>query len=220
MGMEYLTAFESIGDNCEFGLAQKMQGFDEGALFKWARLPDVRQLTRLLECDFRRFYLFENLKPMFDDMVEDSEYGMLFHSDLSSQKSGDGRRWSVVDEGARREIYDIEYNKRIYLIEKLKAAIAADDKIFVFKKNDGVDPTEIAALHRALCRYGDGNLLYIEKAADGSTVGEIAMVSKGLWRGYIPRFAPYWPVTDYLPGAWERICEEAITKIRVVAHGS
>jgi ethanolamine utilization protein EutP (predicted NTPase) len=209
-----LAAFESIGDNCEFGLVQKTNGFDEGALFKWARIPALDGLIKLLRNDFSNFYRFDNLSPIFDDMVEDKSCGILFHTDMFSHEIERERRWVEPNESLRREIYNIEYEKRIYLVDKFKASIAVDEKIFVFKINKGALPAEIRALHDALCYFGKCHLLYVEKAPDETGVGEICEISKGLWRAYIPRFAPYWPVSDYLPGAWERICEEAFAAIR------
>jgi hypothetical protein len=209
-----LAAFESIGDNCEFGFVQKINGLDEGSLLKWARILNVNALIKLFRNNFMNFYLFENLVPIFDDMVEDKEYGIRFHSDMHSCEFEQKRRWLESNEGLRREVFNAEYEKRIYLVQKLIAAIAADEKIFVFKMNESVLLQEIQLLHDALCCFGRCHLLYVERAPDGTSLGEICQISKGLWRAYIPRFAPYWPVTDYLPGAWERICEEAFTKIR------
>jgi len=212
--VEYMAAFESIGDNCEFGLVQKTNGFDEGALLKWVRIPTIDGLIRLLRNNFRNFYEYDNLHPKFDDMVEDTEYGILYHSGMLSRESDQKRDWLEPNEALRRQIYESEYEKRKYLVEKFKSTIAADEKIFVFKINRGAPWEEIQAVHSALNRFGKCNLLYVEQAPDGTSVGEVSEISNGLWRAYIPRFAPYWPVTDYLPGAWERVCEEAFVQIR------
>ncbi len=212
--MFHLPEFESIGDNCEFGFVQQKYGIDEGGLLKWARILELRSLIKLISNDFENFYCLENLIPKYDDMVEDKEYGILFHSALGSCSVGEDRHWIETDESSRAAIYDIEYAKREYLVNKFRSAVANDEKILIVKMNEGIPLDEIHALHEALCGYGQCNLLYVETAPDGKSLGQVCNISKGIWRAYIPRFAPYWPVTDYLPGAWEHICQEAFESIR------
>lgn len=212
--MDFLKEFESIGDNCEFGMIQKLYGFDEGSLLKWARIPKIYQLINFLENDFKEFYLLDNISPKWDDMIEDTKYGLWFHSDLGSVMSENVRRWTLDDADARKQIYEVEYEKRTYLLKKFKNAIAENGKIFVYKMNALVEPSAIVRLHAALRRHGKANLLHVEQAAEGEACYRVAERGDGLWRSCLPRFAPYWPVTDYLPGAWEELCEEAYAAIR------
>jgi hypothetical protein len=212
--MDFLTAFESIGDNCEFGLIQKNYGFDDGSLLKWARIPKVDQLVNFFENDFQDFYLLENIFPKWNDMIEDRKYGLWFHSDLSSKVVEKQRRWCIEDADERKRIYDIEYEKRSYLVEKLKTTLAEGAKIFVYKMNDGIEHSELTRLHAALQRHGNCTLLYVQQANQGEECYRAADLGEGLWRSFIPRFAPYWPVSDYLPDAWETLCKEAYSAIR------
>jgi hypothetical protein len=206
--MDLLSAFESIGDNCEFGLIQKIHGIDEGSLLKWARILDVNHLIKLLANNFKDLYLFDNILPRWDDMVEDKEYGFWFHSDLRSEIVNGERRWLIESEEERRQIFEAEYQKRLHLVDKLRINLSTDAKIFVFKMNADVGDEDVFRLSQALGKYGKTRLLYVRQSHGAETPLGVTPLSEGLWRATIPRFAPYWPVENFLPGAWEKLCEE------------
>jgi hypothetical protein len=118
------------------------------------------------------------------------------------------------DEATRRVIYDEEYRKRRHLVDKLRVTIEKDAKIFIYKMNEGVDERDVKRLHAALRRHGDCHLLYVKQAQREDEPLTVENVGEGLWVASIRRFAPYWPVSDYFPGAWEDVCARAYPLIR------
>lgn len=206
---EWYKQFESIGDNCEFGIVQRHFGYDDGALLKWARVNDSYDLIRLLESNFSSFYQYENLEPAWDDMVKDKSNHILFHSELLSSETNNIRAFKE-DDARRREIYAEESKKRAHLVNKFRNTLTNAEKIFVYKVNDTYNLDLAKRLHASLKKFNPNNILLYGSDLYPDKGGEIEIIEPGLIVGHVRRFAPYYPATRCNPQYWEEVCQKAL----------
>lgn len=208
--MHYLSQFESIGDNCEFGLLQQSHGIHDGGLFKWAQVWNVESLIDVIENNFRDAFVFENAVPAWDDMIVDAKYRVLYHSKLRSEVVDGIRSWTERSLAQRRLLYAVEYEKRLHLVTKFREIAAEGSKIFVFKANYGVTGAQADRLADALGKLGPTRLLVVEQANGSKNAGDVEVISPNLLKGYIERFAPYENAHDFVSWSWERLCKKAL----------
>lgn len=188
---EALLRTESLGDNCEFGIAQRHFGMESGQLFRWttSTLPG---LIKLFESDFSGLYEFDNIiaNPNSRNMIIDAAYGIGFHSGMHSQKGE-----FLLDEAARRSIHDEEIIKITRRLDRLRERLTDPETIFVYKSTgaaavDGLEKLRAAVRAQAAC-----HLLCVEKTADAAQVGTVEDQGNGLLMGRIGAFAPWHSVT-------------------------
>ncbi len=208
--MNWAAQFESIGDNCEFGFIQRLAGFDEGSLLKWCYIEDHRHLVKFLESPFCDFYKFDNLVPKHDDMVVDLSSGLIFHTELYSHADKNGARTFNEDVERQQQIYMHEHDKRTHLYSKLMRRIVTGSKVLIFKQN-GVNNLTIAHdISSALLRHGSKFKIFYVTDCEPSQAGRVEMIDNHIYRGFIERFAPYWPVTDTKVEYWQSLCERML----------
>ena len=201
-----ISHFESLGDNCEFGFLQRMNGIEAGGLLRWAiSRPDA--LTKFINSGGENLYAFENLQPSASDMVLDVGSDLFFHTEMYSK---DGVFLS--DEGTRFTIWQGEYQKMEYLREKLFQQLRNEEKIYVYKVNDGLNDTKAISLARAISNIGRGRLLCVRNQGD-LAVGEVIHHSENLYFAEIDRFAPYDKADDVSFDVWNEILENALTMV-------
>jgi len=205
-------AFEPIGDNCELGFMQRQKGVDEGALLKWCRILKHTDLITFLDAPRESFYKFENLKPTSNDMVEDISSNIQFHTELYSRIEDGIRTFNAVPHEQER-IYAAEYQKRLYLYDKLIDALSNASRICVFKMN-GTNDLEVAqAIADRLKSFNIRNRLFYITDAEPAKAGFVERISHNVYRGFITAFAPYWPVTDAKLEYWDGLCKSAYERI-------
>lgn len=194
--------FENIGDNCELGFVKRFHGDENGGLLRWA-VSTPEALLKGLPHKFNGLYAFENLSPVWDNMVSDSCYGFSFHTEMLSKDL----QWVESEEG-RREIYKTEKEKIDYLIEKFFHRLADPSVICVYKRNENV-PHEVAdALAQAIAEHGPARLLVVRHTEDPVLIGHVRHEQSYL-AGYLDRFAPYGQSDDVSP-VWDSILSEAL----------
>lgn len=209
--IDNLKRFESIGDNCEFGFVLRGLGFDEGGLFKWARL-DIHALTKVLAADLEHIFDFENLSPLRLSMVLEGRYGIGWHSSITCHFV-DGQLQFVDPEHLRREKHRSEARKFDYLKAKFLAKLRAGGAIFVFKSNEGVASASVAALDNQLRRLANGAvywLVVVAVAADPALIGTVRIAGATLIEGFVDRFADYNTADDFSAEVWRRLVDNVL----------
>jgi drug/metabolite transporter (DMT)-like permease len=196
---ELLGQFESLGDNCEFGLAQRMLGGEPLGFFRfnWAALP---ALIRALDDDFAEVMRAEQIEIYPDAhrdlMVRIRDYEFHYHTQV---REGD----------VEIEVLRAQQLKAIrFLARKLLADLRSGEKVFVRKGRDSVSLDEMQRLLRALRRHGPVTLLWVVVADAAHRAGTVEMVQPGLLKGYIDRFAPYEDVPNF-SRVWLDVCRNA-----------
>jgi capsular polysaccharide biosynthesis protein len=212
MELDRLVArFESLGDNCEFGLVQRWAGAEPLGLLRFAGLPGDSRLEDLvagIECGFDGLGEPDSIeitiggRPGDGDreyLIRESRYQLFYHTFL--------RPTDMAEAGLRKS----EATRLRFLRRKLLADLASAEKIFIWKCNDPVEPPRIERLFAALRRYGPITLLWVcaEDHAPGR-VGSVEQLAPGLLRGVIDRFAPYDDMNRISHDTWYAICANAL----------
>jgi hypothetical protein len=196
--------FQSLGDNCEFGLVQRQLGAEPLGLFRYAHTM-IDGLIAALESRFVALESPENIEVKyckypngdFEYITSVPQYQFNSHSGLQSNTMND-------DKLRGKEI------KRLnFLARKLIEEAETGTKIFVYKSNAPIVEQRIEDLHRAIGRYGPAWLLWVTPATADWPAGRVEEVSERLLRGAIERFAPYESAGDFSLQGWRTICRNA-----------
>ena len=207
---KFMLCFESLGDNCEFGLVQRRCGAEPLSLLRFSSV----QLPSLLR----------GLDVGFQDLAN--------AADLEFRLEGKDRQEYIV----REKRYDIDYHtfrykgevdeekfissepaRLAFLVREFVDDLRSGDKIFVCKRNKPLLEHEIVPLYAAINSYGQNFLLWLVPADAENTSGSVEIVMPGLLRGFIDRFAPGENAHDLLLDAWLEVCANAYRLSRMKA---
>jgi hypothetical protein len=195
--------FESVGENCEFGLVQRQCEAEPLGLLRFSS-TFLRPLIRGLDTGFDGLGHPADIVPRLEGkaprefMIHEGNYGLVYHSFVyEGQRSDDLMR--------QQEAVRLKFLRRKFMEE-----LGAADKIFVYKRNANVPPEEILPLFLALRRHGDNTLLWVVPAERDRPAGTVEVMMPGLLKGYIDRFAPENNAHDFSFGAWMKVCANAL----------
>jgi hypothetical protein len=196
-----IMGFESLGQNCEFGLVQRQCGAEPLGLFRFASVP-LPKLMAALDARFEGLADPNNLDIQLSEngreyMVDDRKFGLLYHA------------WVLAGEMTPEAIRDREVKRLPLLIRKLIEDLELGEKIFIYHGMEPVTAEEASGLTEMLRRYGPSTLLWIELADAGHAPGTVEWVAPHLLKGYIDRFAPGENAHDLSLDCWIAICHEA-----------
>jgi hypothetical protein len=205
---ELFEQFESLGDNCEFGLVQRRAGIEPLGLIAFS-FAYLQPLLSGLADGFDGIGRREDLRLyVFDDeyRIKVTRYGFDYHT---LKKVGEISETELL----RREMMRLDLLKL-----KLLRQLRSGEKILVRKGNTldpeaGPSPLPVPehymfALAEALARYGPNTLLWVVEGG-GQQPGAVEAVRDGLLLGHIDRFAPYPQADDFSFAAWCEICRNA-----------
>ncbi|KMO39795.1 hypothetical protein ACQVP2_12870 [Methylobacterium aquaticum] len=194
-----LGAFESLGDNCEFGIAQRYAGADPLGLFRLSSTP-LADLTHAVETRFAHYGGADDIEVRVGAggylFCHSRRYGFAYHT-------GD-----MAPHVNPADILGREIRRVAYLKDRLLADLAAGDKILVRKGPPAETEGAVRRLFAALRAIGPVTLLRVCEAGE-IPPGRVVWRGEGLMQGTLPRFAPYAAATDAdLPG-WLAVCGRA-----------
>ncbi len=195
-----LSQFESLGDDCEFGVVQRFAGHDPLGLLRFAFMPmggllDLldRGLDRLGEPDDT--FLVRDRRG--EIVVQLPSFGARYHTDIFDRV------------GQEQEILDDQLRRLTFLRRKFVEDLQSAEKIFVRKGEGSSDPAVMLRLLEKLRRHGPATLLWVCLADGSKPVGTVEVVAPGLLRGHIDRFATFFDQPDLNLPAWLEICRGA-----------
>ncbi len=200
--------FESLGENCEFGLFQRRCDAEPLGLLRFSS-TFMRNLIRGVESGFADIGANEDIEPRLEGearkefMIHERKYGLVYHSFVFE---GERSVWLMREQEAAR----LKFLRRKF-IEELEAA----EKIFVYRHRAETTLEEILPLYMALTRYGPATLLWVVPAVPGQPAGAIEVLMPGLMKGYIDRFAPEDNAHDLSFDGWLRLCANACVMQRL-----
>jgi hypothetical protein len=195
--------FESLGDNCEFGLVQRMCNAEPLGLFRFAGgyLPEI---IRGLNSGFSGLGDPEKVTPKTEAdgtewMIYEDSYLLRYHTFVH------------LENATAQEMRVREVKKLAFLKEKLLRDLTTGEKIFIYKRTQRPLPFEEALpLFRALCGQGVNSLLWVVPASNGYEPGTVEEVLPGLFRGHIERLAPPATPVDQSFVGWLEVCAAAL----------
>jgi hypothetical protein len=199
---ELAFKFESVGENCEFGLFQRRCDAEPLGLLRFSS-TFMRNLIRGVESGFADLGEQEDIDPRLEGgprkefMIHEQKYGLVYHTFVYE---GERSVWLMREQEAAR----LKFLRRKF-IEELEAA----EKIFIYRYRSGVTQEEILPLLMALTRYGPATLLWVVPAERGRPHGTVEVLMPGLIKGYIDRFAPEDNAHDLSFEGWLQLCANA-----------
>jgi hypothetical protein len=198
--MQVLMGFESLGDNCEFGLVQRHFHAEPISLLRWSAIA-ATDLVKALESRFRQIDTKDYIRIDNDDGsydICDRASGFSMHSFIGSSRA------------ERDNFFEANYQHMRFLRDKLLRDLAGGEKIFVHKPRYGeISDGEIAAIHRGIRRYGAARLLCVRTTRDAAAVGTVTHAGDGLMIGLIDKVSPMADITEISFPCWLRICQSA-----------
>ena len=184
---ELVMSFESIGDNCEFGLMQRTVGIERMGLLRYGGIYDLLAFVALLRRRFEGFCEGGDLKI--------TTFGPEWIADIGSASLNihTGRIQGLV---SREQIEREERAKLQFLANKMMDDLEDGHKTFVYRtiigKRGGPDGTYgMDQLYEAMRAYGDCALLWVTVADETHPHGTVERVRGRLYRGYIRRLCSY-----------------------------
>jgi hypothetical protein len=192
-----MLAFESLGELCDLGLAQRHYGVEPFGLLRFASTP-YSGLIAALETRFEGVGEADTeFKHRNGELIADvNRYGLSFHTftyENELTKSGKHerfyRRWLA------------------HLRNKLVADLEAGEKIFAYGSAAGLLDGEIDKLFALLREYGPSSLLCVRQADATHCDGTVEVRRAGLYVGYLGRFAAFEAGEQPSFESWRTICE-------------
>jgi hypothetical protein len=196
---QMISRFESLGDNCEFGLVQRMMAAEPLGLLRFSFI-DLPMLLRGLRSGFAGLGEPETTEILVagkdrEFVVRETVYGMSYHTFQYEHQM-------TLDTVRRQQTTRLDFLRR-----KLMEDIAGGEKIFVVKRTPALRPEEVLPLFTALNQTRRNWLLWMVPADAKHNAGTVEMPLPGLLRGYIDRFAPVDNAHDLSLPVWTAICE-------------
>ncbi len=205
--------FESLGENCEFGLFQRCCDAEPLGLLRFSS-TFMRNLIRGIDNGFDGLGTPETIEPRLEGesrkeyMIHESIFGLVYHTFVyEDQRSV----WLMREQESAR----LKFLRRKFM-EELQAA----EKIFVYKFSAGTTLEEVLPLHMALNRHAEVTLLWVVLAERDRPAGTVEVIVPGLLKGYIDRFAPDDNAHDLSYNGWLRVCANACVLGRLTRPGA
>ena len=198
-----MLEFESLGENCEFGIVQRHFGAEPWGLLRFTATPPGL-LIQALEARFAGVGESDNIVLDVQDgeyMTTDKRYHMLTHTFISENEHDRDDRLRAVSERLRF----VRARMLPHLRDKLIADLTAAEKIFVYGCGEPLHEDVARALWTAIRSYGDNHLLFVRLCDERNAPGTVRVIENGLYVGYIDKFS----VSDPSVELWLKLCRQA-----------
>jgi hypothetical protein len=208
---QLMMQFESLGENCEFGLAQRRCGAEPLGLLRFASAP-LPNLLAGLKHQFAGLGDADQIevRPSPDQseyLVIDRRFGFLYHP------------WVLVGEAKPEDVLKREKTHLPFLRRKMLEDLKEGRKIFVYHGMRPLAEAVALRLLAAIRSYGPGTLLWVELQDEAHPAGSVELIAPGLLKGYIDRFAPGENAHDFSLDSWIDICRNTYRLIHS-GHGT
>lgn len=210
---DLLLKFQSLGENCEFGLVQRRFGAEPIGLFRWTYLPPERAI-RLLQSRFAGIGAVQNTKlsvsHYHEYFVEDMQNDLVFHTFLPE---GSADPAVLLAQNCRR----LER-----LREKLIEDLESGEHIFVYKLQYDACEETLARMQAALREYGPNTLVCVRTKDGANPAGSVRVAADGVIYGYLERSCPIvgpsGEIWDIAFDDWKSVCRKAL-ELRDASNG-
>jgi hypothetical protein len=202
---ELYIPFESLGNNCEFGIVQRQTGYDPPGLFRNVGFLNAEAIISTID---------RNLEGMFDETLysfvlpdgwpdwrlDCMRYGFGFHTSIPATLSRDSDEWRKK---AKDTVSAFRFLKRLFQDE-----LRSGERTFVFRFIAPLEPELIKKFHQAIRKHGPGWLLYV-KQDPAHPEGFVELVEEGLLIGSIDKLSNENP-PQINAAAWENIARKVM----------
>jgi hypothetical protein len=186
---------EPVGNNCEFGFAQRKHSAEPLALFRWTAVTP-ENLVRLLDDRLEgydepaRYRLEEN--PGREFILKEDVYQTASHTYMKSHEADAA---ALLARLARRQAF---------LKRKFMETAAEGRKIFVYKFDAQLEPHTMDAIQQGLEALGARKFLFVMRAGTDEKAGTVRTESANRVVGFISDVLPN---TQFLE--WDEIVKQA-----------
>jgi hypothetical protein len=198
-------AFESLGDKCEFGLAQRFCGIEPLSLFRFSTLPH-EHLMDLLETRLAGLEAPGALSVF--RRADDGEWwgriascGMEYHTARG------------VESFSEAEALALERERVGFLRRRLLKMLEGGGRVFL-RRDPGRSEAEARRLLAALRRYGAHDLLWVDQAFGDHLPGAVDLLGEGFARGFLGEFRPNAAPSMDGMRVWLAVLENGLAQLR------
>lgn len=187
--------FESLGDNCEFGVVQRYFGANPLGLLRFTHTPPGL-LRDALDAKFAGVGEPENtilFASRGEWITQDTRYLMAMHTQLRENANERDRTFGLI------------CRRLQYLRDKLLTDLTEAQKHLVYGCRDPLLEEDVRPLWQALRAYGDNRLLFVRPADAAHPPGMVRPIEDGLIIGYIDQLSVDNPSNDL----WLELCAKA-----------
>ncbi len=200
---DLMMRFESLGEDCEFGLVQRYCGAEPLGLLRFSSTP-LPKLIAALDARFEGLGRPDMVHVELSSngreyMVMDKRFGLYYHA------------WVLAGEKTPEEIHARECRRLPFLARKLIEDLHEAAKIFVYRGMTPLREDDVHRLAKAMRVYGPNTLLWVEAHGDPEEMGSVEELDERLLKGHIERFAPASNAHDFSIDAWVDICHNALS---------
>lgn len=198
--------FESLGEDCEFGLVQRRYGAEPLGLLRWNAVA-LPQLVEALGARFEGLGTETQTElgifALGEYRVRDRRYGLTMHTFAY--------RHQVEPEALLPKVLA----RLTYLRDKFVEDLASAKKVFVYK-SAVADLDAVRDLHRALRAYGPVRLVWVvplDQIPDGlarGLPGEVRRLGGDFHVAFLTRFGPHGGAWTILFDEWVTICRRLV----------
>jgi hypothetical protein len=197
-----IVHFESLGDNCEFGLVQRRLNAEPLGLLRFSFI-ELPLLLRGLRQGFEGLGDQATTEVIVvghdrEFVVKESVYGMTYHT------------FQYENQISLETVREQQAARLNFLRRKLMEDVASGEKVFVIKRFPPLRPEEILPIYSVLNEAGRNWLLWMVPADPAHKAGTVQMLLPGLLRGYIDRFAPSENAHELSIDSWTSVCKAAL----------
>jgi hypothetical protein len=199
---EIFSDFQSLGDDCEFGMMQRRVANGGGVgLFRFSSVT-LDALIHGLSCEFSDIAEDDDFSIVCEDGPKrefigiETKYGMRYHT---------GR---FLDDPHGINIREKEVKRLRFLARKLMGDIRGGYKLLVIKRKVGFECDEIARLLSVIRRLGPSTILWVSESDAGRQPGSVEWIAKNLIRGYVGWIAVP-PLSNIDDHSWAKVCAGA-----------
>jgi Glycosyltransferase 61 len=204
---ELMLEFESLGENCDFGLMQRHTGAEPLGLYRFSG-TNLDQLIRTLSDEFKDVGNPENFRIVITGKKPHQEYM------IADKSIGGYHTFISPDRMTEAELRTHQARHLTFLRRKILEDLKVGGKIWVWKEAVASSSERILALLETLRRFGPNRLLWVSLADGKNPPGKVEQIGADLIRGYVrPRpeegsndqsfpMRPWFEVCDQAYGIW------------------
>jgi tetratricopeptide (TPR) repeat protein len=193
-----MMGFESLGEDCEFGLVQRHFGAEPLSMLRWCSTHPGTIISGLRR-KFEGTGLLEHVevdlgKP--EIMINDKASGIRFHTFIQRSPNLD------LEKFAAQQAKHLGHLKRRFL-DRLNDG----EKIYVYKALKTYPADSVETIYAEIRNFSDSPLLAIYRADDANPPGSLRHIRDKMFFGYLNKFGlddgPVWKVSFDL---WVGLC--------------
>jgi hypothetical protein len=200
---ELLLAFESLGDNCEFGLVQRHAGIEPLGLLRFAGMS-LSKLVAALEARFEGIGTADTVKVC--PAGEPGRRELMIHETWLDTRY---HTWILEGEIDPEELREREAKRLTFLRRKILADLAVGEKIWVWREWGETDSARLQPLLAALRALGPNILFWVVAADEHHQPGTVERLDRDFIKGYVERLASYDNAAHIRATSWFHSCENA-----------